>query len=94
VLLELLLRGLVLHTCVFTSLLLLLPLLLQADDCERYMFFSRAALEFLLVMDRQPDVLHLHDWQSALVVSARGADCCVNLVMTRLDIYSHHGLCS
>jgi glycogen synthase len=45
-------------------------LLLQADDCERYMFFSRAALEFLLVMDRQPDVLHLHDWQSALVVSA------------------------
>ncbi|WIA14024.1 hypothetical protein OEZ85_002584 [Tetradesmus obliquus] len=39
----------------------------EADDCERYMFFSRAALEFLLVMDRQPDVLHLHDWQSALV---------------------------
>jgi glycogen synthase len=42
----------------------------QTDDCERYMFFSRAALEFLLVMDRQPDVLHLHDWQSALVVSS------------------------
>ncbi|KAF8066248.1 SS4 [Scenedesmus sp. PABB004] len=39
----------------------------EPDDCERFMFFSRAALEFLLAMGKQPDVLHCHDWQSALV---------------------------
>lgn len=35
---------------------------------ERFLFFSRAALEFLVVTGRQPDVLHLHDWQSSAVV--------------------------
>lgn len=34
------------------------------------MFFSRAVLEFLITTDKQPDVLHLHDWQSAAVVGA------------------------
>jgi starch synthase len=36
------------------------------------MFFSRAALEFMIVTGRQPDVLHLHDWQSSTVVSGVG----------------------
>jgi len=36
----------------------------------RFMFFSRASLEFLVVTGRQPDVLHLHDWQSSTVVRA------------------------
>lgn len=40
----------------------------EPDDAERFMFFSRAALEFLVATNRQPDVLHLHDWQSAAVV--------------------------
>lgn len=40
----------------------------QPDDMERFLFFSRAALEFLVVTGRQPDVLHLHDWQSSAVV--------------------------
>ena len=36
------------------------------DNAERYAFFSRAALE---VLRRNPvDVIHCHDWQSALVV--------------------------
>lgn len=43
--------------------------MLQADDIERFMFFSRAALEFMLMVNKQPDVVHLHDWQSAAVVS-------------------------
>jgi hypothetical protein len=41
------------------------------DDLERFMFFSRAALEWLLASGKQPDILHLHDWQSAAVVSER-----------------------
>ncbi len=38
----------------------------EFDDGERYAFFSRAVLAFLLESGRAPDVLHLHDWQTAL----------------------------
>ena len=36
-------------------------------DTERFAFFSRAALEFLLKSGKQPDIIHCHDWQTALV---------------------------
>jgi len=42
------------------------------DDLERFMFFSRAALEWLVVSGKQPDIIHLHDWQSAAVVRRCG----------------------
>lgn len=38
-----------------------------ADDAERFAFFSRAALEFLLQSGKRPDVIHCHDWQTGLV---------------------------
>lgn len=47
----------------------------EEDDTDRFMFFSRAALEFMLLVDKQPDVVHLHDWQSAAVVSEGGISC-------------------
>lgn len=37
------------------------------DDAERFSFFSRAAMEFLLKSNKHPDILHCHDWQTALV---------------------------
>lgn len=37
------------------------------DDILRFAFFSRAAVEFLLKSGKQPDVIHCHDWQTALV---------------------------
>lgn len=37
------------------------------DDIERYIYFSRAALEFMLKKQINPDILHLHDWQLAIV---------------------------
>jgi len=37
------------------------------DDAERFAFFSKAALEFLLQSGRRPDVIHCHDWQTGLV---------------------------
>lgn len=37
------------------------------DDAERFAFFSRAVLEMLEVIDFSPDVIHCHDWQSALI---------------------------
>ena len=40
----------------------------QYDDGERYAYFCMAALEMLSRLDYYPDVLHAHDWQSALAV--------------------------
>ena len=37
------------------------------DDCERFVFFSRAILEMLRYIDFKPDVIHSNDWQTALV---------------------------
>ena len=37
------------------------------DDPERFAFFTKAALEFLSKSNKRPDVIHTHDWQTALV---------------------------
>jgi starch synthase len=37
------------------------------DDAERFAFFSKAALEFMLRANKRPDVIHCHDWQTGLV---------------------------
>ena len=36
------------------------------DDGERFAFFSRSVLEIMPFVEFYPDVLHCHDWQSAL----------------------------
>ena len=38
------------------------------DDGERFAFFSKAALVMMQFLDFYPEVLHAHDWQSALSV--------------------------
>lgn len=37
------------------------------DNCERFIFFCRAALEWAKRLDPAPAVLHANDWQAALV---------------------------
>jgi starch synthase len=37
------------------------------DNCERFIFFCRAVLEVMRLLDYWPDVLHLNDWQTGLV---------------------------
>jgi starch synthase len=37
------------------------------DNAERFIFFSRAALEIAARQDRPYDVIHCHDWQTGLV---------------------------
>ena len=39
----------------------------QNDDDQRFAFFSRAALEFMLKSNKHPDIIHCHDWQTGLV---------------------------
>jgi len=39
----------------------------EPDDVSRFVFFSKAALAFLEWSNKRPDVLHVHDWQTAAV---------------------------
>lgn len=39
----------------------------SSDDIERFLYFSRAALEFLYKQGRKPDIIHIHDWPTAIV---------------------------
>jgi starch synthase len=50
------------------------------DDHMRFAFFSKAALEFLLVTNKRPDIIHCHDWQTGLVP------------VLLYEIYKHHGM--
>ncbi len=37
------------------------------DDGERYGFFCKAALEMLMYLQLKPDMIHLNDWQTAMM---------------------------
>lgn len=37
------------------------------DDIDRFVYFSRAALEYLFKTGKKPDIIHIHDWPTALV---------------------------
>jgi len=37
------------------------------DNAERFIFFSRAAMELAVRQDRPYDIIHCHDWQTGLV---------------------------
>ncbi|MGE0609094.1 MAG: glycogen synthase GlgA [Pirellulales bacterium] len=37
------------------------------DNCERFVFFSRAVLEAVRLLELPVDVLHCNDWQTALI---------------------------
>ncbi|MDP1836700.1 MAG: glycogen synthase [Chlamydiales bacterium] len=39
----------------------------SSDDIDRFTYFARAALDFLNQTERVPDIIHLHDWPTALV---------------------------
>jgi len=38
-----------------------------ADDVHRFLYFSRAVTEFLFKSGLRPDIIHLHDWPTALI---------------------------
>jgi len=37
------------------------------DNCERFVFFSRAVLEAIRLLELQPNVIHANDWQTGLI---------------------------
>jgi starch synthase len=38
-----------------------------ADNCERFTFFCRAVMEWMVASGRRYDILHCNDWQTALI---------------------------
>ncbi|XP_028074867.1 probable starch synthase 4, chloroplastic/amyloplastic isoform X2 [Camellia sinensis] len=38
-----------------------------SNDFERFTYFSRASLDYIVKSGKQPDVLHIHNWQTAIV---------------------------
>ncbi|MDD5036564.1 MAG: glycogen synthase GlgA [Methylococcaceae bacterium] len=50
------------------------------DDALRFAFFTRAALEFMWKTGKNPEIIHCHDWQTALVP------------VLLYEIYQHLGL--
>ncbi|MCK5807936.1 glycogen synthase GlgA [bacterium] len=63
------------------------------DNAERFSFFTKAALQLLKDMKFSPDVVHAHDWQTALapayVTEMRKADkCCFSNTKTILTIHN------
>ncbi len=37
------------------------------DNCERFVFFCRAVLEAIHLLDLKTDLIHAHDWQTGLI---------------------------
>ena len=62
------------------------------DNAERFVFFCRAALEWLRQQTPPPDVLHVHEWQSALAPAfLRGnADVYPELIRMRSVLTLHN----
>jgi len=51
------------------------------DDMERYLFFCRATIEFMYKKQLRPAIIHLHDWQTAV------------LAPLYYDVYNSLGFC-
>ena len=49
-----------------------------SDNDERFIFFNRAVLAVMKALSERPDIIHVHDWQAALIPvflkTARAAD--------------------
>jgi starch synthase len=39
----------------------------SSDDIDRFVYFSRTAMEFLFKSGKRPDAIHVHDWPTALI---------------------------
>ncbi|MBF0154789.1 MAG: glycogen synthase [Magnetococcales bacterium] len=68
------------------------------DETMRFAFFCKAALEFMLVADKRPDVIHTHDWQTAMagvllyeIYQRHGMESC--RVCHTIHNFRHQGTC-
>ncbi len=63
------------------------------DNHRRYAFFCRGVLELLKRIDFRPDIIHCHDWQSALVPILLRYELASDLFFARTaSVYTIHNL--
>lgn len=68
------------------------------DNVDRFTYFSRVALEFLLQSGKNPDVIHCHDWHTALIPVLyheiyKSLNLKVNGFIFTIHNLEHQGLC-
>lgn len=65
-----------------------------SDDIDRFVYFSYAAMQYLLQARKQPAVLHLHDWHTAVIAFLCKKNN-YNLGKSILTIHNlaHQGIC-
>ena len=68
------------------------------DDIDRFLYFSRAAMEFLFKAGITPDILHIHDWPTAIIpllLKDMYIDLGMKLIRTVLTLHNleHQGKC-
>lgn len=69
------------------------------DDIDRFVYFCRAAMETIFKCQKKPDIIHLHDWPSALcaplqkeMYNALSKES--TRVLFTIHNMSHQGICS
>lgn len=65
----------------------------EADDGERFAFFSMAVLEFMKATGYTPDILHANDWQAALtIIYLKTEYACVKEFAHIRTVYTIHNI--
>jgi starch synthase len=65
-----------------------------SDDIDRFIYFSCVAMQFLLQLGKQPDILHLHDWHTSLMaLLCQKNNYKLKSVLTVHNL-AHQGVCS
>lgn len=65
-----------------------------SDDIDRFIYFSCVAMQFLLQLGKQPDILHLHDWHTSLMaLLCQENNYKLKSVLTIHNL-AHQGVCS
>ena len=66
----------------------------EQDDLERFLLFSLAVMEVLKMIRWQPDILHCHDWHTAIVpASLKAARETDPFYSSCTSVYTIHNLC-
>jgi len=71
----------------------------EEDDDLRFIYFTCTAMEYLLKANKHPDVLHLHDWLTALAAPLyyekyKSLGLKVGGIMTSIHNMKYQGVCS
>ncbi len=62
------------------------------DNCQRFIFFSRAVIEATEALGLKPDIFHLNDWQTALIAVYLKTICAGNPVAAAKTLLTVHNL--